>query len=343
MSKIDKYLDPQRQADMAAVDVVRRVQYSGLVTMMSDERFIGATSVNGKPTVWYETNAATVARDYEWRTRTAPIVYDDIFRTRLALVIDQHMTQAVRVTPEQKHFDEISFGRDILPPASTALAQRLNSKIVNALLVTTNFKTTNLLLDTSDAATEQGLLGQLLEIQLAMDAQGMPRQGRRLVAGKNVYKLIAGSKLLQSYDLQTATSVFRRGLRGVIDVVDMELVNGVDFLGDNAFYVLHPSWAVMPSSAGALPESGVAWARKTSIEDFAVRMQRGYSMDWDMEGQALHTYWSINEVNDEIERHTRASAATANDGSVAGDPVVTNDALVLTGKNVRIAAGSLQA
>lgn len=343
MSKIDKFLDPQKQADLAVIDVVRRIRYSGLVTMMSDDRFVGAASVDGKPTVWYETTAATVARDYEWRTRTAPIQYDDIFRTRLPLVIDQHMTQAVRVTPEQKRFDAISFARDVLPPATTALANRLNSKIGTALLTTTNFKTTNLVLDQSDGATEQGLLAQLLEIQLLMDAQGMPQVGRRILAGKNVYKFLAGSKLLQSYDLTQATSVFRRGVRGTLDVVDMELVNGVDLLDDDVFYVIHPSWAVMPSSPGDLPESGVAWSRLSRVEDFSIRMQRGYSMDYDREGQAMHVYYKVNEVNDEITRHTRATAEAADDGSVAGDPVITDDALVTTGKNVRIASGALQA
>lgn len=346
MSKIDKYLDPQKRADLAVVDVVRRVQYSGLVTMKNDQQFVGATSVDGKPTVWYDTTAATVARDYEWRTRTKPVEYDDIFRTRLPIVIDKHMTQGVRTTPEQERFDEISYARDVMPPATTALANRLNSKIVDALLTTTNFKTTNLALGgagtiSSAAGADNVILGQLLEIQLILDAQGMPRDGRRLVAGKNVYKFLAGSGLLRSYDLAQATTVFRRGVRGVLDVVDMELVNGVDFLGDDAFYVLHPSWAVMPTSAGELPDNGVAWARRSSVEGFALRIQRGYSMDFDRNGQVIHTYWNINEINDEISRHTRATAASAADGSVAGDPVITNDALVTTGKNVRIAAGTL--
>jgi hypothetical protein len=340
VSKIDKVLDPQKRADLAVVDVVRRVQYSGLVTMMSDEQFVGAASIDGKPTVWYDTTAATVARDYEWRTRTKPVQYDDIFRTRMAIVIDQHMTQGVRTTPEQERFDQIRYATDVLPPATEALANRLNSKIVDALLTTTDFKTTNLVLGGAGALDENIALAQLIEIQLILDAQGMPRAGRRLVAGKNVYKFLAGSKLLRSYDLSQATSVFRRGVRGNLDIVDMELVNGVDLLGDNAFYVVHPSWAVMPTSAGELPDNGVAWARRSSVEGFALRIQRGYSMDWDRNGQVIHTYYKVNPVNDEIQRHTRATAAAANDGSVAGDPVITSDALVTTGKNVRIASGT---
>jgi len=340
VSKIDKVLDPQKRADLAVVDVVRRVQYSGLVTMMGDQQFVGAQSVDGKPTVWYDTTAATVARDYEWRTRTKPVQYDDIFRTRLSIVIDKHMTQGVRTTPEQERFDEISYARDVLPPATEALANRLNSKIVNALLTTTNFKVTDLTLGGAGALDENVALKQLIAIQLRLDAIGMPRAGRKLVAGENVYTFLAGSKLLRSYDLQQATSVFRRGVRGNLDIVDMELVNGVDFLTADQFYVVHKSWAVMPTSAGELPDNGVAWARRSQVEGFALRIQRGYSMDWDRNGQVIHTYWNINEINDEINRHTRATAAAANDGSVAGDPVITDDALVTTGKNVRIASGT---
>lgn len=347
MSQIDKpFLDPQKRVDLAVADLARRVKFSGLVTVVSGEQFVGTTDGSGTPTIWYETEAATVARDYEWRTRNNPIEFDDIFRTKLAISINKHITQGVRTTPEQEYFDEISYARDVLPPATKAVGNKLNAKIETALLgATTNMKTTNLVLDTSDilADTSNGLMNQLLEIQLTMDAQGMPQDGRFVLAGKNVYKTIASSKLLLAADLSKATSLFRRGVRGTIDVVDMGLVNGTGLLADDDFYIVHPSWAVMPTSRGQMPESGVTWAKASSIEGFDIRIQRGYSLDYDRNGQVIHTYWNINEINDEISRHTRASAASAADGSEAGDPVITNDAFVTTGKNVRIAKGALQA
>src|SRR5690606_7468733 len=241
-----------------------------------------------------------------------------------------------------EYFDEISYARDVLPPATKAVANKLNAKIETALLDTTDLKTTNLTLGggTPSAWTEEVLTSQLLEIQLLMDAQGMPQDGRFLLAGKNVYKALAASKGLRSYDLATATTVFRRGVRGSIELVDMELVNGASLLGDNDFQVIHPSWAVMPTSRGEMPDSGVAWARASTIDGFDIRIQRGYSLDYDRNGQVIHTYWNINSINDEISRHTRATAASANDGSEAGDPVITDDAFVTTGKNVRRAKGT---
>lgn len=343
MSKIDKVLDPQKRVDLAVADLARRVKFSGLVTVVDGAMFQGTTDGNGNPTVFYETGAATVARDYEFRTRTKPIEFDDIFRTRLPIVLNKHITQGVRTTPEQEFFDEISYARDVLPPATEAVANKLNAKIETALLDTTNWKTTDLALGGGTAAqwVEEKLVRQLIAIQLACDAQGMPKAGRKLVAGTNAYTEIAASKSLRSYDLSTATSVFRRGVRGSIDVADMELVNGTGLLGDNEFVVLHPSWAVMPTHRGEMPDpSFVTWARAASVDGFNIRIQRGYSLDYDRNGQVIHTYWNVNPINDEISRHTRASAASAADGSEAGDPVITDDAFVTTGKNVRIAKGT---
>lgn len=344
MSTIQKpFLDPQKRVDLAVADLARRVKFSGLVTVIDGERFEGTTDGAGNPTIWYETEATTVARDYEWRSRTKPIQFDDIFRTRLPIKLNKHITQGVRTTPEQEAFDEISYARDVLPPATSAVAKKLNAKIENSLGTSTNWKTTSLALGGGTAAqwAEEKLVEQLLEIQLTCDAQGMPQGGRKLLAGKNAYVKIAASKSLRAYDLATATSVFKRGVRGYIEVADMELVNGVGLLGDNEFVVLHPSWAVMPTHRGEMPDpSFVTWAAAASVEGFAIRIQRGYDLNFDRNGQVIHTYWNIEEIKDEISRHTKASATAAADGSEAGDPIITDDNLVLTGKNVRIAKGA---
>lgn len=350
MSKISKpFLDPQKRVDLAVADLARRVKFAGLVTVVSGEAFVGTTDNAGNPVIFYETEAATVARDYEWRTRTNPVQFDDIFSTKLPITLNKHITQGVRTTPEQEYFDEIRYGRDVLPPATKAVANKLNAKIETSILDVSSLKTTNLVLGGAGALGTDGrmkqdfVLGQLLDIQMAMDAQGMPTDGRFILAGQNVYKYLASSGLLRDYDLKTANTVFRRGVRGQLEIVDMELVNGTTLLGANDFQIIHKSWAVMPTSRGQMPESNVTWAKAATVDGFDIRIQRGYDMNWDRNGQVIHTYWNINSITDEIERHTRASAAAAADGSEAGDPVITNDAIVTTGKNVRRAKGTFTA
>jgi hypothetical protein len=342
VSKIDKpFLDPQKRVDLAVADLARRVKYAGLVQVVSADQFQGTTDGSGNPTIWYETEGVTVARDYEWRSRTKPVEYDDIFRTKLPIRVNKHMTQGVRTTPEQEFFDEISYARDVLPPATTALANRLNSKIETAVLdavAGTDLKVTNLSLDATDDPNGASALRQVLALKAAVDASGMPAQGRRLVAGANAFIWLAASEATLKYDLAQATTLYRRGVYGTI--AGMEIVDGSTLLGANEFLVLHPSWAVMPTHRGQMPESGVTWARASQVDGFDIRIQRGYSMDFDRNGQVIHTYWNIEQIKDEIQRHTRQTAASANDGSEAGDPVITDDALVTTGKNVRIAKGT---
>lgn len=336
------FLDPQKRIDLAVADIARRVRFSGLFTRIDGDVFRGTagTGTNaGKGVVHYETEAVTVARDYEWRTRKMPVQYDDIFRSSLAIVIDKHMTQGVRWTPEEDFIDDISYARDILPPATEALARRLNAKVESAIINASDLKVTNLTLTAVGDPEGKNVLRQVLAIKAACDKAGMPKAGRKLLLGANAFVHVLAADATRTYDPAQALTAYRRGAPGVIS--EFEIVDGTDLLGENEFRVIHPSWLIMPTAAGDLPTTGVAWAAKASIDGYAARIVRGYSMDYDREGQVIHTYYGLNELKDELDRHTRASAAAANDGSVADDPKIDEDGkLLTTGKNVRHAKGT---
>lgn len=344
-SRIDKpFLDPQKRVDAMVADLARRVRWDGLLTHTGIDQFKGTTDNNGIPTIWWETEAATVARDYEFLTRTRPVQYDDIHRTIIPIKVDQHMTQGVRTTPEQEFFSEIQYATDVTPVASQAIADKLSAKIETAFLAKfanadTSLKVTNLTLSAVDDEDGKKLAAQLLRMKAAADAAGMPRLGRLLVAGANAYIHVAASTSLKEYDISAASTLWKTGVSG-LTVGGFELVDGSTLLGENEFALIHPSWAVMPHGAGSLPRTGVEWARKSSVDGYEIRLQQGYSMDYDQGGQVIHTYWKINSVNDEIQRHTRESAASANDGSEKGDPVITDNAFVKTGKTVRFMKGA---
>lgn len=340
MSKIQNpFLAPSARVRLAAGDVARRVRWGGLITRMGGETFVGSIDETGRGVAYYETEAVTVARDYEWRTRNKPVQFDDIFRSKLPIYIDQHMTQGVRWTPEQDYFDEVRYLSDILPPSTQALARRLDSKIVGGILGSdSSLKVTDLVLGASGDAAGEGLLGQALAIKARCDAIGMPEDGRKLVVGANAFAWIMQSSSLQRYDIAQALTAFRRGIFG--EIVGMEVVDGTTILGANEFRVIHPTWAVMPTASGDLPDDGVTWAAKGAVDGWDFRLVKGYSIDYDRNASVLHTYWGFNSLNDEIERHTRASAEALGDGSVAGDPKIENDKLKLTGKNVRHAKGT---
>ena len=70
---------------------------------------------------------------------------------------------------------------------------------------------------------------------------------------------------------------------------------------------------------------------------------RQYSLDYLTERSVVSTFTGITEVKDQYARHTTNSANAANDGSVAGDPIIVDGEPTFTGKNVRGASGTYQA
>lgn len=338
------FLDPQKQVDLAVADLGRRIPLEGIITKVDGDAFggtVGTGDNEGKGIVYVETEAVTVARDYEWRTRKNPIQYDDIFRSKHPIIIDQHITQGARWNPEEVYVDEVKFGKDILPPATKALARKINSKIELALTAvgaSSDMRITDLTLGLLGDHKGEEVLRQVLRMNARATEAGMPKEGRKLIAGANAYIHIAASSALVRYSIADAKSVYKQGVIGVID--NTEIVNGSGFIGENEFYLLHPSWLIVPSEAGDLPTSGVSTAVKASVDGWAARLIRGYSMDYDREGSVFHTYLGINVLKDELDRHTKQSAATAADGSLPGDPKVVDGKLVVTGKTVRIAKGT---
>lgn len=339
VSTIQKpFLEPQKRVDLAVADLRRQVKFSDLVTIMDGEAFVGTTNQDGKGVVYYETEAVTVARDYEWRTRTRPVQYDDIFRSKLPIFIDKHATQGVRWSPEQDWMDEIEYTKDVLRPSTRALGRLLNSKIETLLLNASDLKVTDLVLGAVGDPKGEDVVRQVLEMKTILDASGMPEDGRKILAGAKAYVYLAASAALVKYDINQAKTVYQRGVVG--EIMDMQVVNGAGLLEPDEFRIVHPSWAIMPTAAGTNPTSGVAWSKSAEIDGFNARLVRGYSMDYDREGHVLHTLYGMNELKDEIKRHTRTSAEAKGDGSVAGDPVIENDSLVTTGKQVRLAKGT---
>ena len=58
----------------------------------------------------------SVLTEPEWRTRTNPIVLDDIAETSVPVVLDSHPYSAVAVTDEELTLDIADFGVQVLNP-----------------------------------------------------------------------------------------------------------------------------------------------------------------------------------------------------------------------------------
>lgn len=327
------YLKTESRVQLALAELYRRTNFSNLVTRIDGGAFVGALN----DTLWYTTPGMTRARDYEFRTRTQPIIWDEIYKTKLPIYLNQHMTQGVKFTDEEELLDLTSYRTEILTPQIQAVADRFDSKVTLALLNSDPAVTTLALTIGSDTNGESALR-QMLAVKAACDTAGMPAQGRRFIAGATAYAWVAASAATQKYDAEQAKTLFRQGVFGRI--AGMDIVDGTQQLAANVFYVAHPSWGVLANAAPVVP-AGATWGGRLNFEGWSLRVIRDYDANYASDRSLVNTFWGLTEIKDQYARYTEATIGTATDGSEVGDVIIVDGAPQFTGKNARIARGTI--
>lgn len=327
------YLPAQQYVNIVLARLWEAQNLSGLITPFNGDQFVGTKN----DTLLYRTRGVTIARDYEFRTRTRPIVFDEVYRNELPLKIDQHMTVGNRWTDEERKFDIRSIRTEIADPMVEAMISRFDGKILAAIQAA-DFAITDLNgTEPASGAPANETLKIALGWKARLDAAGTPAQGRYLVLGANPFLHFASSDATLKYDPETARTVFRQGVMGRI--ANFEVVDGTQIIGENDILAVHPSWAVLPNAAPPLSES-LNFQAIQSFRGYAARIAADYDLDYASDRLLLNTFWGVSEIKDQYARHTASSAAAANDGSEKGDIIIEDGKPKFTGKNARGAKGT---
>lgn len=332
------YLPAQQYINLTLAELYKRQNLSGLITPFSGEQFVGTKN----DTLLYRTKGVTIARDYEFRTRHQPIVFDEIYRNELPVTIDQHMTVANKWTDEERKFDITSIRREIAGPMAEAMVERFDGKILTRLQ-SADWAVTDLDIDKTALVAahgaDQAALAGAMNLKRKLDAVGTPRD-RYLILGSNAFMFFSLSPAVLKYDTAQALTVFRQGVFGKI--AGFEIVDGTDIIGDNDIIGLHPSWAVLANAAPENPES-LNFSVRGSYGGYSARLAAQYHLPWASDALLLNTFWGISEIKDQYQRHSAASAAAANDGSSKGDIVIEDGKTKFTQKNARGGKGTFSA
>lgn len=329
------YPKTEKRVQLALKALLQLSDLSDMVTRIDGGQFVGALGDE----VFHTLDAATRARDYEWRTRNAPIVMDEIFRNKISVRLTDHTYSGNKFTDEEEKLDLSSYAREILAVQVRAMVKRLNNKVLTAL-TTAPFKITTLNAIGSGTGADDPF-DKALEWQAALDDQGTPDDDRILLLGSNAFRWMAKADGIVKYDTEQARTVFRKGVFG--EVAGFQVKKST-VLGPNDIYALDRSWAVMANVAPVVPD-GATWGARLQADGYGLRVIRDYDAMYLSDRSIVSTFTGISSVNDEYERHTTASATTANglgDSAQKGDPVFdfTNKVIKLTGKNVRGAKGT---
>lgn len=294
------------------------------VLPMAFTRFDGGNFKGAEgDTVTFKLPGVTTARDYEWRTRTSPIVLDMIGRTSVGIKLDTHVYHATPITDEENTLDLTSFGQEILTPQTVAVRERLEQKTV-AALGALPFKETAL-----NAAEGDDPFSWALYAKGVLDQQGTPKGGRNLLLGTNALNWILESDRIQKMDPSAAQTAWREAT--VAKVAGFNVIDGGQMLGVNDIYAVHPSAMVIANVAPDIPD-GASWGARARYQGFNFRIIRDYDTSYARDRSFVNTFAGWSSVNDEyVFTGTGINRVLTLDED--GNPQVT-------GKNVRGAKGA---
>lgn len=282
------YIKPEKYVALALASLEKKTILPMAFTKVDGTVFKGAR--DDQLTV-FRTPGITRARDYEWRTRTNPIVLDRIARSETTIKMNDHIYNAIPITDEELSLDVTNFNAEILDPQMTAVAERAEGKVWNALKNNNGFKRTDL-----EVSEGERVLSELLKIKSVLDAQGTPKANRRLIVGEAMARWIALSDDLQKYDPNQATTTFRQATLGRI--ADFEIIefSGIE---DNSFYAVHQSALVFANMAPASPE-GATYSHRQSYNGWALRVLRDYDPNFLRDRSIVSMFGGTAPVKDEL-------------------------------------------
>lgn len=308
------YLKSEKYVALALATLLKRTVLPMAFTRFDATNFRGAK--NDTVAVW-RTPGITTARDYEWRTRTAPIVLDRIARSETTISMHDHIYSAVGITDEELTLDITNFNLEVLDPQMQALVTRAEGKVLNALKNANAFKVQDFAVNATERPLAVGL-----RLKAILDRQGTPAAGRKWLVSSEMAAWIMLSDDLQKYDPSAANTAYREALVGRL--AGMDIVEVADFDTDE-FYVVHPSALVFANMAPSSPQ-GATYSARQSYDGWALRVLKDYDPNYLRDRSIVSMYGGVAPVKDELKMKKDALGMWVPDFDLqAGeDPVYTD-------------------
>ena len=288
------FLKPETISRTALGLLRRELILPRLVTRLGIEDFRGAKD----DTVNVRVPARLTARDYEWRTRTNPIVLDDISETSVPVVLTEHPYSAVAVTDEELTLDITDFATQVLNPQVLAVAEALEA-VLGTVIEGATYAA-----EVDYAESEDGVgspfYRALVDARKALNDAKVPASERFVLLGSSVE---AAALKEDAIRVETGSSdALREAIIG--RVAGFTVIGNVQSLAADFAVAAHRSAFAFANVAPEVP-SGVAMGQSTVFDGLALRWIRDYDPNYLRDRSVVSSF---------------AGAASVEDGESGGNP-----------------------
>jgi coat protein Gp5 len=285
------FLKPSVIAAVALERLRRELVLPRLVTRMGLADFRGALN----DTVNVRVPAVLAARDYEWRTRTAPIVIDTIAETTVPVVLDKHPYSAVAVTDEELTLDIADFAAQVLEPQVIGVAEKLEAYMA-ATMAAVTYHANNLLTYTEQAvpATEARFYNALVDAREVLNNWKVPLTNRIAVIGSGMEAAALKEDAFRRVDESGDNSALRAAQIGRVAGFDVFVTQS---LPANMGYAFHKSAYIYANVAPEVP-AGVSFGQSIAESGLAIRWIRDYDPNFLRDRSVLSAFAGSAAVAD---------------------------------------------
>lgn len=335
-----EFVRPEQYLNIALAALERDTLLPRVFTLFDGAAFKGAPSKGvgaqlGNVLNYKLARIAAPAREYDWRTRTAPIILDRIGTVTQDIKLNKHIYHGVPITNEQLTFDLKRLGEEIVQPQVDQLRDMYERAVVKGL-EEAPFKVVN-----ANVASTVDPYKYALSLRKTANRQGMPQNGRILLVGDDVETwLLESDRLSRLQETGTTSALLRAQV--IPNLAGFQVVRS-SLIAPNAVYAVHPSALLVANVAPDLPLGEIRAARN-SYKGMSFLLTQDYDPTFQQSRSVLSTFFGINSVNDELVLATQADVddPAQPDVQFVGQPVFDADGNPqVTGKNVRGIRGQI--
>ena len=214
-----------------------------------------------------------LGREYEWRTRTAPIEIDELSEETIAVTLDKHVYSAVQITDEELTLDIESWGDQVARPQIRAVAEKLEGYVATAMGAA-NFRHSVAWEAPATPTTDDfSFYTAAVEARKALNAENVPAVGRVIVLGSDAEAAALLSPHLVKVDEAGSDSALRDAVIGRI--AGFQVIGNVNSVPADFAVAFHPTAFALANVAPEVP-AGVPAGAGAAFESLAMRWIRDY-------------------------------------------------------------------
>lgn len=281
----------KKQINFALPMIERQLILPYVMTVLGGDNFKGAKGDTANIKVTEPSIA--VARDYDFRGRTGPIVLDDIYQAggSIPVKLTTHVYHATGLEDEHFTLDDINFASEVLAPQAEAVVSRVEAKAL------AGFRNLHPKHAPALAADDDPHM-VAIEAKRLMDSDKVaPTGGRVFLIGTNVEAAWRASDRLSEANLSDNVSPnLRDAIIGRLSGSPVVVHNGLD--PDEAYY-MHSSGLVLGCVAPTVPKGAVTGNSAVGRRGIGATWVQDYDMNYLRDRSVVHTFLGVNEIRDE--------------------------------------------